>query len=184
MNRAYHVLVHVHDPRWRSPRRSDLPATCAWKYDECVEKHPQRVSYIYSTLWIVCACIWNAEQQPSYCPKSALCLRKALQRCVWSDSLNLLQLSSSAMTSFAPPECVMNGTTESHNDHILNRRWHNERAQLSLLSVIWVLDYIRGGWQVKRYDGWNADLDKLPWLSNPRTQKNVPPSGWVWTSKK
>lgn len=33
--------------------------------------------------------------------------------------MNLLLLSSSAMTSFAPPECVMNGTTESHNDHIL-----------------------------------------------------------------
>lgn len=51
-------------------------------------------------------------------------------------SMNLLLLSSSAMTSFAPPECVMNGTTESHNDHILNRRWHRERAWLSVLSVI------------------------------------------------
>ncbi len=87
------------------------------------------------------------------------------------------------MTSFAPPECVMNGTTESHNDHILNRRWHRESARLSLLSVIWVLDYIQGGRRAKRYDGRNADLDELLWLSNPRAQKNAAPPGWLWTSK-
>ncbi len=77
----------------------------------------------------------------------------------------------------------MCGTTESHNDHILNRRWHRERARLSLLSVIWALDYMQGGRRAKRYDGRNADLDELPWLSNPKAQKNATPPGWLWTSK-
>lgn len=54
--------------------------------------------------------------------------------------------SSSAMTSFAPPECMMNGTTESHNDHILNRRWH--RKGLAFSAVCYVSPGLHTGWVV------------------------------------
>lgn len=128
----------------------------ALKYDACVENHPQRGSYIYSTLRFVRVC----SKQPPHCPASERREWEAAQRCVWSDSLNLLQLLSAAMISCAPPERVMNGTAESHNDHILNRRWHWDKARLSLLSVMRVLDYIPGGgpveetWRFRCRPGW------------------------------
>lgn len=95
-------------------------------------------SLIFTALSDLCVCnVWNAEQQPPHCPGSALSMRKAAQRCVWSDSLNLSLLSSSAMTSSAPPERVMNGTTESHNDHILNCRWQGGES-LAFSSVSYI----------------------------------------------
>lgn len=106
--------------------------------------------------WFVRVC----SKQPPHCPGSERREREAAQRCVWCASLNLLQLSSAAMISFAPPERVMNSAAESHNDHILNRCWHLERARLSLLSVMRVMDYIpgRGGGK-----GDMTDVLFIPW---------------------
>lgn len=73
--------------------------------------------------------------------------------------------------------------------------WHNRISQwshfksplaqgkgLDFSAVCYTSPGLHTGW-VKRCDGWNAYLDELPWLSNPRAQKNVQPPGWVWTSK-
>lgn len=118
----------------------------------------------------LCVCL----KQPPHCPGSERREREAAQRCVWSDSLNLRQLSSAAMISYAPPERVMNGTAESHNDHIFNRRWHWEKTRLSLLSVMRVLDCIAGG---GREDCFDPDLDDFAWLRF----STVLACGWVWT---
>ncbi len=124
----------------------------------CWNASTKSLLYLQHALICVCVYVWNAEQQPSYCPGSALCMRKTAQRCVWSDSLNLLQLSSNAMTSFAPPECVMNV-------------WHNRISQWSyfksplaqgkgccLLYEHWITCRVGGGWR-------DMMVEMLIWMS-------------------
>ncbi len=125
-----------------------------------VLKSIHKESLIFTARSDLCVCAFEMLSNSLSCPGSALCMRKAAQRCVWSDSLNLLQLSSSAMPSFAPPECVMNGATESHNDHILNRPGTGK-----VLGFLCCLLY--ESWITYRVGGRRRDMmvEMLIWMS-------------------
>lgn len=135
-------------PRWRSPLRSDLPATCAWKYDECVEKHPQRD--IYSTLWIVCMHL--------KCWATAFFLSQISAVHVKSSSEMCLKWQSEFIAAFIQCHDLLCSTWMYDEWHNRISQWSHFKSPLAkgkgsvlIWSVIWVLDYKQGGRKVKRW---------------------------------